>query len=202
MEDFASVISDLLKKWMGDNGWRFWLCTFIVLSIMWYIERNNYYGYGAIFSLLMTMLLLINFIYAFFKDRRQSKINRLIDQSEKDEKKREEESKTFEYKNNIWMVFDVVDKETLDSAVNILSLKEINKNPLVRFASYDDISKYSNLWSDIVKARQTFILDTNYGSRYDMINMKQTHLGYYLEFDPYLYTLLIHYKKTHERKFI
>lgn len=62
MEDFASAISDLLKKCMGDNGWRFWLCAFIVLSIMWYVERNNYCGYGALFSLLMTTLLLIGYI--------------------------------------------------------------------------------------------------------------------------------------------
>ncbi|GEM_PF-3514535 len=38
MEEFASAISDLLKKWMGDNGWRFGFCAFIVLSIMWHVQ--------------------------------------------------------------------------------------------------------------------------------------------------------------------
>lgn len=62
MEVFVSAISDLLKKWMGNNGWRFWLCSFIVLSVILYVERNNYWGYGALFALLMTILLLIGYL--------------------------------------------------------------------------------------------------------------------------------------------
>lgn len=202
MDGFASAVSDLLKKWMGDNGWRFWLCAFIVLSIMWYIERNNYYGYGALFSLLMTILLLIGYIRDFFIDRRRTKINRLVAQCDEDNRRSAEESRIFDDKNKIWKVFAVANEESIDSAIAILSLREIDKNPLVRFASYEDISKNPDLWGNIVRARQTFIIGTNYGASYDMINMERNHLGYYLEFNKYLYALLINYKENHERKFI
>ena len=202
MEDFASAISDLLKKWMGDNGWRFWLCAFIVLSIMWYVERNNYCGYGALFSLLMTTLLLIGYIRDVFINRRRTKINRLVAQCDEDNRRSAEESRIFDYKNKIWKVFAVANEEAINSAIAILSLKEIDKNPFVRFASREDISNNPNLRWNIEKARQTFIISTNDGASYDMINLEINHLGYYLEFDEYLYALLINYKENHERKFI
>lgn len=202
MEDFISAISDLLKKWMGDNGWRFWLCSSIVLSVMWDVERNNYWGYGALFALLMTILLLIGYLCDYKKDRRRKKINRLVAQCNADDRKKEEESRNFENKNRIWKVFAVANEDAINAAITILSLREIEKNPLVRFASQEDISKNHSLWGDIVKARETFVTENGYGTRYEMIYPERTHLGYYIKFDQYLFTLLVHYRDSHERKFI
>lgn len=202
MEDFVSAISDLLKKWMGDNGWRFWLCSFIVLSVMWYVERNNYWGYGALFALLMTILLLIGYLCDYKKDRRRKKINRLVAQCEAEDRKKEEESRIFEDKNKIWKVFAVANEDAINAAIALLSLREIEKNPFVRFASQEDISKNHSLWGEIVKARDTFVISDDCGSRNELIYPEWTHLGYYIRFNEYLFTLLVHYRDSHERKFI
>ena len=203
MEDIANAISDILQKWMGKNGWRFWLCAAIVLSFVWVVERNNMVGYCALFSILMVLLLLINSIGELIKRNNEKKFNRLFIEAENLEKKEKEEKQIFEYKNSIWKIFAVVEDEPIQAAISLFSLRIIDKNPLSRFVSHKEINQDSSIWKNICKARQSFQIIRNHGlDTYEMIKIEKNHLGVYLIFDEYLYHLLLWYKENGEKKFL
>lgn len=202
MEDIVSIISGILKICLGKNGWYFWLAATLVLSLMWYIERINYWGYVALFSLLMTSFFAIDYIRDLIKEQNYQRRNDMVAQVNAEERQKKKEEDIFNFKNARWKVFAVADEENILAAVSLLDLGVIDKNPNTRFINYKQLQKENKFQKNMNIAVNYFYIPTDFGGREELITTEQNQIGIFIYFDPYLFQLLEYYKRNKERKFL
>ena len=193
-------ISAVLKFFTGKDGWRFWFASTIVLWLIFYNEKISWVIYPAIFCSIILVLIFLSWcynvgkrVYNNYETKKRLRLNKQF-------KEQESKDELFREKNVIWQFFYVAEASALDCAASMIDFATIPHNPYTRFLQSDKLN--CNITSAIYEIVNYMTIKRDYYSPIELINLRQTHQGWFLEFDPYFFDLLVHYKNTGTKEFL
>jgi H+/gluconate symporter-like permease len=203
MESIIEVVNTIMKCLTGKEGWRVWIALCVVAWLVVIFEPIRYVLYAAIFCSIMVFLIVISWCKSLYDTNKKKKIEEKLQNERERAKKSEREAQEFQYKNNIWRFFVTVDTAKLDNALYILdNCTTIANNPESRFVSNKELDN-ENLASKIGRAVCDMTIIYNNGISYHrLIEEENLQDGRFLNFEPYFYALLEHYKHTGKREFV
>lgn len=202
IKDTVDAIICFLSKIVGNQHWIYVISLCLVCWYGFYL--SNSFGF-LLFSLFLSLILVISFLVTIYhivskqisKHRTKKRVKEQEHQNELLQKKQKIEQAQ-QHASLIWRFVGYFDKVKIEAATIFLSFQIHDGNKYVRFIKRpnDNDYKAKDTYWKLYNIIREYQFDRPYHNKLALLDKTDINEGFYVEFEPYFYSLLENYSKN------
>lgn len=204
IKDAVLAAWEFLSKIVGNNHW-IYLFSFCVVAWIGFVLSNSFWFLLiAIFFSLIILLTMIMACYIKITKRIATvkKKKRDLEQQKQANLWQEQQHRERELKHAslIWQYVGHFKKDKIEKASYFLTCPIHDNNKFMRFVEKPDRDDYkgNELYWHLYNSIQSYRFHRKYYQELSLLNKMDIPEGFYVEIEPYFYSLLENYLKTGE----
>lgn len=181
-----------LSTLLSIRDWHVHFSLAVVSFLMFILYKITLFLIPAVFFGVLLLIKFLLWICSKFKSCYYS-------YQWKNDQKHKRLEKELDYKNIVWRYFYIVPDNDLNEICCLLDLEKLPNNHFSHILSNNKPIP-NKIYSALFLAEKHFNSSNNDLKTIDLIRKENVPAGCIINFDPYLYSILLNYKNTHRKE--